>query len=835
MGVWTLFVVASMPIVQMLLVSIIGAIMATEHFNLLSDDTRKSLNKIVFVAFTPCLIFACLAESVTFHDIISWWFMPVNIGITFLCGGTLGWIAVKLIRPEPHMEGLIIAMCSTGNLGNILLIIVPAICTQSGSPFGDHAVCKANGLSYSSFSMALGCFYIWTYTYQLIRSSAAKYNAMKEAEDLAREPNKDLDANETGRLLNKEGREPVSYVTSMDPENQTMVYQESANKERNGGSSWSRLKENLQKILDELLAPPTIGAIAGFIFGAVPSLKSLIIGVDAPLRVIQDSITLLGDGTIPCITLILGGNLIQGLRNATIRPIIIVTIIVVRYVILPVIGIGVIKVAGDLGILPSDPLFSFVLMIQFLVPPAMNISTMTQLFNVGQAECSVLTMWTYIAAIFALTGWSTDMRIRKIGDTSSERMGFWGLFEVASMPILQVLIVSAVGAIMATDYLNLLPTNTINSLNKIVFVIFTPSLIFASLVETVTFEDIISWWFMPINIGLTFLFGGILGWIAIKLIKPKPHLEGLIMAMCSTGNFANLLLIMVPAICTDDGSPFGDHSVCKAKGLSYASFSMALGSFYTWTCTYQLIQGSALRFNSMKETEKLLNEANKDLDANQNTRLLSREDHDNIDRIIPSSNLTSNDTENQRIAYEGSIGNEAEKDGPFSDRLVEILKKLVEQLLAPPTIGSFAGLVFGAIPWVKSLLVGEKAPLRALQDSITDGTIPCLTLILGGNLTKGLRKANVGPTIIMTVIVVRYLILPIIGIGVIKMAATLGLLPLDPLFRFVLLIMFALPPGTMAQLFSVGQEECAMLMMWTYLAAAFALTTWSTIYMWILS
>lgn len=46
MGVLTLFEVASMPIVQMLIVSIIGAIMATERFNLLSNDTRKALNKV---------------------------------------------------------------------------------------------------------------------------------------------------------------------------------------------------------------------------------------------------------------------------------------------------------------------------------------------------------------------------------------------------------------------------------------------------------------------------------------------------------------------------------------------------------------------------------------------------------------------------------------------------------------------------------------------------------------------------------------------------------------------------------------------------------------------
>ncbi|GKA47556.1 PIN-LIKES 7-like protein [Tanacetum coccineum] len=394
MGFWTLFEVASMPIIQVLIVSVIGAIMATDHFNLLSNNTRRSLNKIVFVAFTPSLIFACLAESVTFQDIISWWFMPVNIGITFLCGGTLGWIAVKLIKPEPHMEGLIIAMCATGNLGNILLIIIPAICTQSGSPFGDHNSCKTIGLSYSSFSMAL------------IRNSGVKYHAMIEAEGLSKQPNKDFDSNEKSHLLNGV-TVPVSYSTSVDPENPTIVYPQLTSVETKEGSSSSRLIEILKKILEELLAPPTIGAIAGFIFGAVPWLKNLLIGDDAPLRVIQDSITLLGEGTLPCITLILGGNLIQGLRKASIRPIIIIAIIVVRYIILPIIGIGAIKVAGALGLLPSDPLFSFVLMIQFTVPPAMNISTMTQLFNVGQEECSILTMWTYIVAAFALTGWST--------------------------------------------------------------------------------------------------------------------------------------------------------------------------------------------------------------------------------------------------------------------------------------------------------------------------------------------------------------------------------------------------------------------------------------------
>lgn len=41
--------------------------------------------------------------------------MPVNVGITFLAGGILGWAAVKILRPERHLEALVIASCSAGN------------------------------------------------------------------------------------------------------------------------------------------------------------------------------------------------------------------------------------------------------------------------------------------------------------------------------------------------------------------------------------------------------------------------------------------------------------------------------------------------------------------------------------------------------------------------------------------------------------------------------------------------------------------------------------------------------------------------------------------------
>ncbi|XP_043712851.1 protein PIN-LIKES 7-like [Telopea speciosissima] len=397
MGFLTLLEVAAMPMLQVLLISTLGAFMATKYLNLLNPDSRRYLNKLVFDVFGPSLMFASLVKTVDLQDIFTWWFMPINVGLIFFIGGLLGWIVVKILKPEPYLEGLIIATCSAGNIGNLILVVVPAICNEEGSPFRDRNSCNAVALSYASFSMAIGGFYIWTYTYHLVRSSAIRYKAIQDAEEALKKPNKDLDANSESHLLN------VDYEDEAKPIDE--VSSGKAGDERS--SSWGKVTGILYQIEEELMAPPTIAALVGFIFGCVPWLKNLLVGKTAPLRLIQDSIKLLGEGAIPCSTLIVGANLIQGLRSAKLRPLLIVGVIVVRYMILPVIGMGVVKVAGDLGFLSPDPLYRYVLMLQFTLPPAMSVGTMTQLFDVGKEECSVLYIWTYLVAAFSLTMWST--------------------------------------------------------------------------------------------------------------------------------------------------------------------------------------------------------------------------------------------------------------------------------------------------------------------------------------------------------------------------------------------------------------------------------------------
>ncbi|KAF7829068.1 protein PIN-LIKES 7 [Senna tora] len=403
MGFLDLLEVASAPILQVLLVSALGAFLATGFCdNLLSPNFRKSLNKLVFLVFTPSLVFSSFANSVSLDDMISWWFMPINVALTFLIGGIMGWIIVKCLKPNLKLEGLIIASTSSGNLGNLPIVIIPAICNEKGGPFGDRDSCRPAALSYSSFSMALGGVFIWTYTYQVIRSRSIRYKALEAADDTLKLPNRDHEANPQTHLL-EDHQQNQNQNQIGDTENQIVRKITT----HTNVCFQHKLVGTLTQVIQELKAPPTIATFLGFLFGGVSWLRNLIVGEDAPLKLIQDTIQLLGEGTIPCITILLGGNLTQGLQSSKVKVSVIISIIMAKFVIIPTIGLLIVKAAASFHLFPSDPLFQYVLVMQYAMPPAMNISTMAQLFDVGQEESSVILLWTYSAAAIALTVWST--------------------------------------------------------------------------------------------------------------------------------------------------------------------------------------------------------------------------------------------------------------------------------------------------------------------------------------------------------------------------------------------------------------------------------------------
>ncbi|CAL1383585.1 unnamed protein product [Linum trigynum] len=409
MAVLDLFIASSIPVIKVLVITALGTFLALEKVDVLGAEARKHVNNVVFYVFNPALMVASLSQTITFQQMVKLWFMPVNVLITFVVGSVLGWMVIQLARPPKQLKGLIVGCTAAGNLGNMFMVMIPAICKEKASPFGSPEVCQSYGLAYSSVSMALGAVYLWTYVYSIMRASNPVQVTGGGGGD-----------HDTEKLTVSITTTTTTGTVGSSLEHPLLLHSSTSNLDKMdaaGGESSSSFPQRVKQVLARTLgsvnwktifAPSTIGVIIGFAIGLTTPIKNLLVGDQAPLRVIQDSGVLLGQAAIPTLTLLVGANLLRGLKGSSVKTTVIIGIVLARYVALPLVGIVVVKGALRLGFIPADdPLYQFILLLQFTVPPAMNIGIITQLFGEGESECSVIMLWTYALASVSLTLWST--------------------------------------------------------------------------------------------------------------------------------------------------------------------------------------------------------------------------------------------------------------------------------------------------------------------------------------------------------------------------------------------------------------------------------------------
>ena len=158
-----------------------------------------------------------------------------------------------------------------------------------------------------------------------------------------------------------------------------------------GWRYWKDLPSSVQKTLDflfQFVNPPVIGAALGCLVGLVPQLHTLMFAnmeeggyLNAWL---QSSLKNVGDLFAALQVIIVGVKLSQALLRAKkgesvgkipLMPLIVITLI--RFVLWPIISIGVIYLlATKAGILTSDPIVWFVMMLMPVGPPGMKLTAL---------------------------------------------------------------------------------------------------------------------------------------------------------------------------------------------------------------------------------------------------------------------------------------------------------------------------------------------------------------------------------------------------------------------------------------------------------------------------
>uniref|UniRef100_A0A803MHR7 PIN-like protein n=1 Tax=Chenopodium quinoa TaxID=63459 RepID=A0A803MHR7_CHEQI len=233
------------------------------------------------------------------------------------------------------------------------------MCKEKGSPFGAPDVCERYGLAYASLSMAIGTVYFWLYTYNIVRISSKE------------------ETSSTGVI--------DETLVNVQPQEEPPLH-----------------SSDNYALEDPPLSNSSITMMVGFFIGTISPLRKLL--MDNTLHAIGDTSFMIGDAAIPCKTLILGANLLRGLRGSGIQLTTIMGIVAVRYLFLPLLGVLIVKGAVLAGFVQShDIFFQFVLLLQYTMPPAASISTVTELFKAGQNECSVIMLWTNVLAPITLT------------------------------------------------------------------------------------------------------------------------------------------------------------------------------------------------------------------------------------------------------------------------------------------------------------------------------------------------------------------------------------------------------------------------------------------------
>ncbi|KAK8631263.1 hypothetical protein V6N13_080018 [Hibiscus sabdariffa] len=380
--------IAVLPVAKVFTLCFLGFLMASKYVNIFPENGRKLLNGLVFTLLLPCLIFSQLGQAITLQKMLQWWFIPVNVILGAISGSIIGYVVVILVKPPyPYFKFSVIQI-AIGNIGNVPLVLIAALCRDTSNPFGDTETCSTQGTAYISYGQWVGAIILYTYVFHMLSPPPEGTFDLEDGNLPLKIPQKD------------------AY-----PENVPLLEQQDSQTDSDN-SMKGKIRSYLVFVYDKLqlkqiLQPPIVASILAMVIGTVPVLKKLIFTRDAPLYFFTDSCIILGKAMIPCILLALGGNLVDGPGPGSSRIGVrtLVAIIIGRLILVPPAGLGIVTLADKLGFLPDgDKMFRFVLLLQHSMPTSVLSGAVATLRGYGKEAAAAL-FWVHIFAVFTMAGW----------------------------------------------------------------------------------------------------------------------------------------------------------------------------------------------------------------------------------------------------------------------------------------------------------------------------------------------------------------------------------------------------------------------------------------------
>lgn len=156
--------------------------------------------------------------------------------------------------------------------------------------------------------------------------------------------------------------------------------------------------------LKKLFSPPVIGMLTGVCVAMILPLKAAFCSTDGFLYPLYRATGVIGEATVPCVLILLGGCLASGPGRGVVNKRTIFSVILIKLIIFPTIAILYVLLLRHLGALPANMLASVVLVIEAGSPPANNLVVMASVANPDIEDgMATIIFWTYLSSIISLT------------------------------------------------------------------------------------------------------------------------------------------------------------------------------------------------------------------------------------------------------------------------------------------------------------------------------------------------------------------------------------------------------------------------------------------------
>ncbi|KAL2896237.1 Protein PIN-LIKES 2 [Bienertia sinuspersici] len=422
---------AIIPLLKLISLTLIGVLLAHPIAKLVPRATFKLLSKLVFGLFLPCMIFTNLGQSITLKNFTLWWFIPSNVMFSISIGSLLGYLVALICQPPPQYFRFTIIMTSLGNMENLPLAIITSICNTKNHPFGED--CEKNGVAYASFAQWVAVSVVYTFVYHMMEPPLEYYEVVEEDQE-----DYDMNENELSIPLFHDAEWPGVEDKEIDYSKTPFVARvfnsllfdslrsmPDLGTLREGQENYDRVDDHYgkpmrclpeprmirkfrivaeQTPIKHILSPPIIASFLAITIGMIPGLKGFVFGDDAALSFLTDSFQFMANAMMPFAMLVLGGMLAEGPEESRLGIRTTIGIIVTRLVLLPLVGVGVLMLADNLGVLvDDDQMYRFVILLHYVTPSAILLGAIASLRGYVVQEASAILFWQHVIAVVSVS------------------------------------------------------------------------------------------------------------------------------------------------------------------------------------------------------------------------------------------------------------------------------------------------------------------------------------------------------------------------------------------------------------------------------------------------